>query len=256
MDKLTDAHVAKNFEMQLSGYYTDRQCNERKGLYYRSDRIPSTSWNHGFGLNPALSSDYEFARKNAADRGIDLAFFIREADFDALEELDKPFVLDRERWMMCDRESLNCLAVKQGAIFQTTSDSCPSDDYFHVLGNLFEDQAYNDRFRNFYIPTLMEAKLNRNVNVRHSVLYVNSEPVSCGSVYISGIYSGLYNVGTKFGYGGRGFGELISHQLTTLALDTGAESVFLQCVIGTHVEKLYGKLGYRSEECPGIVTFD
>ena len=256
MTLLTDEHVAKSFQLQLSGYYTDRKACPEGGFYYQSNLIPSTNWNHCLGLNPTNEEHFEFASQQARAREIPLAFFLREKELDLSSRVDAKHSINRERWMMCFPDTIAPAVEIAKSKFSLSNVASPSADYMAVLGNLFEEEAYNARFRNFYIPTLEKSKLHKDTSVRHAVLYVDGNPVSCGSVYISEQFAGLYNVGTKFGEGKNGYGAAISRYLTKTAFDEGAESVFLQCVIGTHVENLYESLGYKSVECPGIMVFE
>lgn len=256
MTSLSDEHVAKNFQLQLSGYYSGREAFPAGGFYYKSTLIPSTNWNHCVGLNPTNKEHFEFASQQALARKIPLAFFLRESELDLSSEIDAKHTINRERWMMCFPNTIAPEIEIAQSKFTLSDAAKPNEDYFAVLGNLFEEDSYNARFRNFYIPTLQKLRLHEGTSVRHAVLYVEGNPVSCGSVYISEKFAGLYNVGTKFGEGRNGYGAAISQYLTNAAFKAGAESVFLQCVIGTHVEKLYESLGYNSVECPGIMVFE
>ncbi|MEM6554368.1 MAG: hypothetical protein AAF642_00725 [Pseudomonadota bacterium] len=254
--KLTDDHVDTNFELQRSGYYTSRDGGGGQPLYYSSTRIPSTNWNHAHRADPGDPQHVEFISGKAEERGLAPAFFVRERDLARIADFSEANTLARERWMLCDYDTIAKSPSTIDTHIEFTSEAIPSNDYLSVLSNMYEDEALNNRFRNFYIPTLQNASLINSTKCIHATLYYDNSPVSCGSVYLNGPYAGLYNVGTRYGSGRRGFGALVSWHLTNEALRAGAADVFLQCVIGTHVERLYANLGYQSVEMPGILIMN
>ena len=252
---LTDAHVAAHFEMQMAGYYSGIEHGPLGSSYYFSEEIPSLSWNHGVNADPTSSKSVEFIRNSAKKWSRAPAFFVRERDIERVaSDLGGAASIVRERWMLATRRSLSDQPHEGGLEVRFFEGGVPPEDFFFVLENLYDDEKLNDRFREFYVPTLRKSNPRIGVNVTHAVGYKNGAPVSCGSIYSVGSVSGLYSVGTISSSQSRGFGRNISIQLSRFALENGSDEVFLQCSIGTHVEKMYEAIGYISVECPALVT--
>ncbi|MEL6503589.1 MAG: hypothetical protein AAFQ10_03945 [Pseudomonadota bacterium] len=252
---LTDEHVAANFEMQLSGYYSGKVQGPDNSFYFYSESIPSLSWNHSVQADPSKSSHLEFVTQQASSRSRTPTFFVRESELERVTQAlgDKGEVA-RERWMICTSETLNQAPQMDDLAVTFSHDSSPTNDYCQVLERLFDDDDLNDRFKKYYVPTLKRSKLRGETSVCHAVGYVAGAPVACGSYYRIGKFSGLYSVGTVASKQKQGYGREISRMLTQSALNEGAEDIFLQCVIGTHVERLYSSIGYISVEQPGLIS--
>lgn len=252
---LTNEHIAANFEMQLSGYYSGVTTGPDGCFYYYSDEIPSLSWNHSVLADPSVASHSEFVLKQANLMDRQATFFVREDDLErVMSALGDRASVARERWMICSKETLLADSTENSLDVVFSHDPVPPQDYCQVLTSLFDDEALNDRFRDFYVPTLRRSKLRSGTTVCHAVGYFAGEPVACGSFYRKNGFAGLYSVGTVASKQKRGFGQQISVALTQAALSSGADDIFLQCVIGTHVERLYASIGYVSAEMPGLIS--
>lgn len=253
---LTEEHVTANFEMQLSGYYTGKVYGPDNSIYFYSESIPSLSWNHSVLADPGVSSHFNFVAEQSSVRDRKPTFFVRESELErVMLAIGGEATVVRERWMICTSETLANVPESDEFLVSFSNASAPPDDYCYVLENLFDDDDLNDRFRQYYVPTLKRSKLNGRTSVSHAVGYVDGEPVACGSFYRIGKFAGLYSVGAVASKQKRGYGRQISLELTRSALRDGANDIFLQCVIGTHVERLYSSIGYVSVEKPGLISF-
>ncbi len=241
--------------MQLSGYYSGKVLGPNGSSYFYSEDIPSLSWNHSVLADPSNSSHLNFIKDQAACRHRQPAFFVRESELKhVMLALGDKCSVAREQWMICSRDTLLETPILGELEVRFSKEAVPPDDYCYVLENLFEDNKLNDRFRNFYVPTLKRSTLKAGTSVSHAVGYVEGEPVTCGSVYRAGSFAGLYSVGSIASRQNRGYGRQVSLALSQSALNEGAGDIFLQCVIGNHVERLYSSIGYVSVEKPGLIS--
>ena len=90
------------------------------------------------------------------------------------------------------------------------------------------------------------------VDIRHFIGNVSGEAVCISSIYISGSDAGLYNVGTRPNFTGRGYGGELSVHAMKSALDQGINNLILQTELGENAEKLYKKLGF-SQAFSGVI---
>jgi hypothetical protein len=251
--ELINAHV----DMQLTAYFTNLQSGPGDTRYASSRLLDSTSWNQGVHVDPFDEASVQWVIKAAKQANKIPAILFDESQVDAIiSRPGKHFEIDRERWMIAALDS-----TKRDPEIAQTKFSCsravvPSNEYFNVLANLFEDSSINQQFRDQYIPTLQAASGRPNVVPLHGLLTYSGTPVACGSAFVIDDLAGLYNVGTDVRQQKHGFGATISKLLMLEASRQGAKKMFLQCVVGTHVERLYERIGFRSIGLPAICTIE
>ncbi len=252
--ELSERHISTNFEVLLSCYLEGKvKLSGTPAAYYFSKIIKSTNWNHGVFSDPTVKAEFEFVVAEAEKRKVSPAFFIREANIDIVSKMMGDLGdIGRERWMICLPSTLASVPPIPNLEVIVTENVTPTDDYGAVLESLFEEQSINNIFRDFYVPTLMSSELRLGTHSVHAVAYLDGKAVGCGSTYRRDELAGLYNVGTVFNQQRQGIGAAISHALAHRTFVNGASEIFLQCVVGTHVERLYKNIGFLSAEVPGI----
>lgn len=124
-------------------------------------------------------------------------------------------------------------------------------DFLRVFSQAFGGEATSaDGYGDIppeYLSALRGSLESPPTNVRHIHLLArrDGEAVGCGSVHIGRGVAGLYNVGTLADYRCRGVGTAISGKCIKIALDSGAERVFLQTQPDGSVQQFYEGIGCR-----------
>jgi GNAT superfamily N-acetyltransferase len=242
---LLDSHI----RMQTGSYVSGVDSGPDGARYLWSERIPEPSLNLAVG-----TEDIGWTMEAAARRGRMPA--ILAADAAAVERLQAtPGFAGAfpTRWMVrpLDRRDLPAppgdLSVHEGP-------GLPADA-LAVSTRLYKDPAHNAIAAELYVPTLERARTGEAVQSFHLVLRDGGEPVACASVYVLDGLAGLYNVGTLADRQGEGFGAAVTAAAARQAAACDCDRMFLQCAAGTHVERLYGRLGFRTVASPAIACF-
>jgi GNAT superfamily N-acetyltransferase len=116
-------------------------------------------------------------------------------------------------------------------------------DIFHDSYEFLE----NGETSSPYGDSLFAAYKNppKDVDIRHFIGYDSGSPVSISSIYISGLYAGLYNVGTPSAHRNLGYGTALSVHAIRQAQQNSEKKILLQTELGNNAERLYTKLGFN-----------
>jgi GNAT superfamily N-acetyltransferase len=156
-----------------------------------------------------------------------------------------------ERWMA----AVGCPDVTQFKValqsLDVVSSPQPQPGFIELFGQLYEDEGINDFFKRNYVSAL-EAARESEASVRHLLYCSGGNPAACASIYVSGNSAGLYNVGVHPRHQRNGIGSAISLAAMEQAFSLGAETVYLQCAVGTHVERMYSSIGFSESVVIGV----
>lgn len=207
-----------------------------------------------FGLNYALgASDAAWLRSAAKRRGrqpVLLAADMAQARALCLRFDGAPTAA--VAWMARPVEAGD--GTMRAAAIETVGTAAPMADFLEVMGQLADREALNRATVEAYGPTLAGATGAPGVEVRHLLLREAGRPVACASVHAADGIAGLYNVGVVADRQRRGLGCLVTRAAIATAADLGCASLFLQCLPGGHVERLYAGLGFRRLARPLLIA--
>lgn len=84
-------------------------------------------------------------------------------------------------------------------------------------------------------------------SVAFYLAYTSRKPVGCAMLITSGRYAGLYGLGVLQGYRGRGIARALTAGRISDAREMGASTIFLQTERGSINEKIFRRMGFRTE---------
>jgi hypothetical protein len=248
---LTPYHLLFQKGCYFADYVEGPDC-----WYAWSDLIPDVSWNMALARSVSALPPTDWLISNARRHDRKPAICIPEKTPEMLYEND-PKLLERakERWMALNQSGWEPPVRQKDLKIHTYDTASPPGDFLLIFGNLFSDDSINQHFHRYYLPALSRATTLPRVKVRHFVGAIDARPVCCASVYLCDGVAGLYNVGTLISEQKQKFGRTISAAAIAGAFDLGAQHIFLQCEVGTHVERLYSTLGFQTIDLPSVLTF-
>lgn len=130
----------------------------------------------------------------------------------------------------------------------------PDEAFLSVMARQSDNPAVNAATMEGYGPALREAAAGPGIRVRHLTLWEGDEPVACASLHAEAGLCGLYNVAVAAAHQRRGLGRRITAAAVAAAARLGGGGLFLQCVPGGHVERLYAGLGFRRVARPLLLA--
>ncbi|MDE1869063.1 MAG: GNAT family N-acetyltransferase [Candidatus Micrarchaeota archaeon] len=84
-------------------------------------------------------------------------------------------------------------------------------------------------------------------SVAFYLAYLGGKPVGCAMLVTSGRYAGLYGLGVLQRYRGRGIARALTARRIADARQMGANIIFLQTEKGSINEKIFKKMGFKTE---------
>ncbi|SNB73357.1 Acetyltransferase (GNAT) family protein [Arboricoccus pini] len=207
-----------------------------------------------FGLNYVLgASDAAWVREAAARRN--RAPVLLAADMAEARDLCLRFdgaPTAAVAWMVRSVEQVD--ADLGSASVETSREPAPGADFLAVMRQLSDNEALNRATADAYGPTLAAATSGPGVAVRHLLLRADGRPAACASVHAADGVAGLYNVGVAADLQRRGLGQAVTRAAIATAVSLGCATLFLQCLPGGHVERLYARLGFRRIARPLLIA--
>lgn len=248
---LLDSHL----RMQAGCYVAGVEPAPGGGCYIRS-ALPEPGFNLAVG-----TGDLGWVAATARRHGRRPALLA--LDDAAFPDPDvKPACIGRfpTRWMVRDSgapgSSTTGSALSDSLALTVETNPAPGRDFLTVCGDLYADPATNAVAQAVFVPVLEAARAVPGVETRHLTLSEAGTPVACASLYRAGSRAGLYNVGTRAPYQGRGLGAAVTQAALRCAAEAGAGTVSLQCVGDGPVERLYQRLGFTVAASPVLWVFD
>lgn len=242
---MLDLHVRMQFGCYVSGV----DAAPDGGRLIWSDRIADHGLNIAFGTR-----DGQWIRQAAAQRqrspvllaeNLDVArtvcLALRGTPVGALAWMTRPATIDG-------------VSLADGRTIVGTDGPVPDEAFLSVFAGLSSSRAANAATIEAYGPALAGATAGQGVTVRHLTMLEHGDAVASASLYLVGGIAGLYNIGVVAERQRTGLGRRITEQAIAAAADLGCSSLLLQCVSGSHAERLYAALGFERRARPILVA--
>lgn len=241
---LVSAHLA----MLAGSYLTEIISGPGRARYAFSAGIPDVTLNFAVGLG---AGDIGWLEETAQSRGRSPAFL---TDGEAALGWLSGARAYPARWMVAEAAPVarDDLALA-GLVLAMTDGPAPDASFLAVFGACHDGGPIDAHVARYYVPVLAAAQPVAGVATRHAVVFDGQDPVACATLHVAGPLAGLYNVGTRHTRQRGGIGLKLTRRLVAEAARLGARHVVLQCAAGTHLERLYGRAGFRTAFSPLLV---
>jgi amino acid adenylation domain-containing protein len=244
------ALIRLHYEMHQGGFVST-VLRHSTGMIVRSEIGSTPMWNHAAWLDGLQEGFVEFV--DAAKQALEgqgqqpVVYVTTQAErFDSIDRLlantgFEPF--DEEAWMTRQphRGSKNGqpgdLAIVEALDDHQLSAFC---DVFYASYQV-KDPAYATALK------CQRARSGSMCHVRHFVAFADGTPVSIATLLSLGDDAGIYNVGTVPGARNRGYAGHVIEHLIHESGEAGHCRLFLQTTAGSGAERLYERLGFRTE---------
>jgi GNAT superfamily N-acetyltransferase len=258
MQELTLTNLLALHIRMLAGSYLDGGI-ERDGsaLYVWSAGIPDVTMNFASGIG---AGGADWALRAAARRDREAAILTDDRNLAASLRRHPRFEASYPAAWMVLEEPERAMAAALPADLSIVAQAPPQPGFLQVFTQAFPDEAVNAHVARYYATALSAARTAgaqscEELHTSHFLLSDEAGPAACATIHRLGRAAGLYNVGTHHARQGRGLGSAVVSLAIRHALSRGCEVVFLQCAAGTHLERMYGRLGFRTAISPELMCF-
>lgn len=243
------ALLAAHARVQAGCYISGIDAAPGGGHFLWSHHLAEFGLNMGVGLRDGAWLRAAAARRDRAP--VALAADMAEARTLCLALDAAPVAA--VAWMIRDRDAGEGGGPEEPGL--TVSEAAAPDEAFlSVMARQSDSPAVNAATMESYGPALRGATAGPGIRLRHLTLWEGGEPVACASLHADAALAGLYNVAVAAPHQRRGFGRRITARAVAAAAELGGTGLFLQCVPGGHVERLYAGLGFRRVARPLLLA--
>ena len=255
---MTDLGTLVHCHAKMQGGCYFSGADEGPGLsrFLWSEHIPDTVWNFAIDVDDCKDEEIDWVHVTAGRRNREAAMLATtEQQVTHLTQRSDYSSASPERWMVCDTSQLAINHADYAGIEIDIQDRPrPQEEFLEIFKELFDDPVLNIHFKKHYVPALQQASAVAHVQQTHFVGSAGGQAVTCASIYVFERNAALYNVGTRTEAQKRGYGRRISLAALDHARTAGCNMFFLQCEVGTHVERLYKRIGFSIVATPSIVV--
>ena len=153
-----------------------------------------------------------------------------------------------EVWMFRNATGLRAPSPMPGVRVQT----CETDAdlevflsaFFAAFGGADPREPYGALPPEYAIPVRQSFVHRHKVGLQLYNLYVDETPAACAMLGVCGEYAGLYSLGVRPEFRGRGLGAYMTQFRMFEAAQRGAKILFLQTEGGSYNEKLFSSFGF------------
>jgi ribosomal protein S18 acetylase RimI-like enzyme len=118
---------------------------------------------------------------------------------------------------------------------------------FHkAYGGADQNEPYGNLPKG-YSKCVEKAFMKNRRNPINYIGFLNDKPVGIGSMIRSGRFAGIYNIGVIPCARKNGIGSLMTLNAVNNAIKHKANIIFLQTVADSYNEKLYKRIGFKTE---------
>jgi N-acetylglutamate synthase and related acetyltransferases len=240
----------QHYLLQEGMYFADKDSTNN-GVIYLSDLIKDFYWNM-LVLKDDIKLDDKILNQIEIDFGKNKrssCIYLFSNDFQYAD--NSKFLQQhgyasagRETWQVYDGRSITINEEKELKLVRTQKDK---EDFIDVFvsaygGEKSLEQPYG-ALPNTYVDCLRRSMDDTKKN-HHFIVYNNQFPASVATLCFEDGIGGLYNVGTKPAYRGRGFGLYVTQACIEQWKKLKGNSLFLQTEIGSKVENWYKSLAF------------
>jgi len=237
-----------HFLLQRGMYFDNRLLLSGCSLY-TSDIITDSFWNYAFvPKNTDLRHILKFIEENFLKLNRQPAIYLGDPTDDEVRFLSSAGydLVSEESFMTC--QVISKLKVSNLEIIRVTSDKEKSD-FLEVFVNVFGGEKTLDSpygaLDEAYLKALEQNFFDQKFY--HFIAYYGHHAVSIASLCYSNGMCGIYNVGTREGDRGKGFGTSIVWACLEQYLELHGSTLLLQTETKSQVERWYEALGFKTK---------
>lgn len=232
-----------HYQLQLGCYFSSLYRTEWGSLSY-CDVVDDFIWNHAYFINsrhhdPAATVD-GVIRFYTSRRRQPCAYLSPTTSLRRIRrqlEAAGFSSADHECWMFLNRHCDSHISNGPDFHAHEVRTDPPLARFLQIVSSCFRPDYATAIEREF-------RQWQPHKEVRHFLLSDGVTMVSTGSVYRSGGYAIIHNVGTRPEFRRRGAASYLVRYLASVATTSGANVVYLQCE--SQMEHFYNRLGFET----------
>jgi len=246
-----DKMEAKNahYLLQTGAYFSS--IHDLRGAQATfSDKVPDFIWNHAARISVSpdevsglIERVIHFYVEHDRLPCLYLSPMTRPTDL-GQELVNRGFeVQDEEAWMFYVAGRPAPVETPPGFRIELIERQEQMKAFVRVFNEAYEDidPGYGEALEREFQATRPRQKV-----IHHYLGLLGNEAVGVASLYSSGRYGGIYNVGTVPEHRRRGIGSSLTLRAVDDSFSLGTNVIFLQAEKGTDVERLYSHLGFTT----------